>query len=250
MNPIDKFLSDPKRNYDEGVALLKARFSNKNIIRMLEEKRRPAEHRWMVLEYQLGKFSETKSAPVPLAERDAPMMKAFDPTKKATAQKETAPASETDTKGIRPKYVNNEFVDVASLPEKYQAKYKRITEIYQESEQAHEAMKKAKTDEERQKLAQSLVELEDKQLDLWKELDEYSISQGNAKTEKAPSQAPKFDIVVAVKRLKVLKDNISKYKKALKEMEAGTSAYKRKQKSIDKFNEEFKELNAAIEAHK
>lgn len=253
MNPVDKFLSDPSRNYDEGVALLKARFLNKNIIRVLEEKRRPESHLWMVLEYNLSKFAANKNAAVP-RQLITPEMKPFTAQKKKDLQKQedakpAAPQAK-EAQPLRPKYVYNQFVDVSTLPEKYQKKYQRITDIYQESETVHEAMKKAKTDEDRQPLAAKLVELEDEQLSLWEELDKYSATIGNEKANAAPSQTQKFDMVKSVQRLKVIKDNIGRAKKALKDLEKGTAAYTRKEKAIQKFTEELADLNAAIEAHK
>ena len=233
MEQIAKWFADPKRSYDEGVALLKKHFSNRHILSTLERKARPMPILWEILEHNLKKVSTPKELPA----------------QRTVTVPELKPIELKPTKSAKPKLADNPYVDVSSLPADLQAVYRRNMDIYRICDDIHSKMKSAKTDKERQPLAEELVKLEDEQLEGWKKIDAYVEANGGTKgpiPEKEIPAPPKVDIIALAKREKVVKDNITRSKNKLKSAEPGTTAHRRAKESLEKFEDELRQIKKTL----
>lgn len=163
MEKIKKYLNDPKRTLKDGIELYNEFGRNKNIKKLFESKR-PDEFKMIKVLHELRKLAGVKEVVV------VQVTKPILPMKMAEKIK-AKPQAEHQKKTI-------DIVDVPDdAPDLMKAKVQRIKEISPLIQVIHGKMKAAKNDKERLEYATEITTLENEQMDLWIEVDEWSESK-------------------------------------------------------------------------
>lgn len=160
MDEIKKWLVDENGTFEEGYALLMARSRNRHILQYLGRKRDMPK-----LRYELGKF-------VSGSESEELENKEPEKRKELAPVKSVAPELEPLQKPYeRLKIINDGAIMYRDLPDVLKPVYESTFEIYRQMRSAHEALKIAPTDEARQEIRTTLLNLDEQRKTAWTAID-------------------------------------------------------------------------------
>ncbi len=235
---IAEWQANPKRTYEEGVALLKEAVKKWRVNPLFDRRQD-----WPKLAYELGKVNPEG---VPDSEGqvvvDNAELKEPSETKLVKAENPGAEIKTAEPVDGPVNIVGK--IDREKLTPEQQAKYDKYLEEYDRAIAMHEDLKRVDNDDERKNINVLLVQQDLLCGKLWEEL-ENSINGIEEPAKEAPAEKTAAELAFeAGKKIKLLKNNIARIKKEIKDKELTGPAKTKKLKSIKEKQGELDDLIA------
>lgn len=238
MSQIQKWLTDPKRDFQQGVDLLNQVCRNKRIIDFLRKKG-PNAQSWEKLEYNLRKFGHVK---VEVPKQKAPIDNA---PVKITKSKATKPEKGKDEAPSSPPSAK---VNPEELPDELQIVYNAIRMGVPRIAALKNELKHAESDANRKAIAEELLRLENEQIEGWKMIDEFQ-KTGKFNFPKAEPKATPEDAnskEVLLKKRKSCVDAINRAKREMKKLNPEDKKYKNRVNTLAKKEKELAQIDEKL----
>lgn len=237
MNNIQHWLSDDKRNYQDGLALYNQYKTSAKHDKFFNSVSNPDPGgiHFNMLTTQLQNISRKLKQNPSLIKGKSLEVKKLSPTIKA--------AKLSDEEAKRPRVVDNPLVDVKELPEHLKEKYFENKNLIKERSKVHAEMRNLpddkKNDADRKKLAGQVLNLDKKMADNWKAIDTWWKQRQEGEKEPAKQKDVVKEALEKKKRVGLLKNYINREQKKI---EKDPAREKEGKKKIDAWEQELEKL--------
>lgn len=237
MNNIQHWLSDDKRNYQDGLVLYNQYKTSAKHDKFFNSVSNPDPGgiHFNLLTTQLQNISRKLKQNPSLIKGKALEVKKLSPTIKAERL--------GDQEAKRPRVVDNPLVDVKELPEHLQEKYFENKNLIKERSKAHAEMSNLpddkKNDADRKKLAGQVLNLDKKMADNWKAIDTWWKQRQEGEKAPAKQKDAVKEALEKKKRVGLLKNYINREQKKI---EKDPTREKEGKKKIASWEKELEKL--------